>query len=184
MKNIKRVLAYICAIAVICMAGSALFTTQAEGIAPEISNVMKLEMELGEFGELSEMEIGDIELPEIPEKPEKPEEPTVTPAPTSTLPEIPEITEAEEPEAKFMVAICIVNAQEMYFVGDIIRIDSMITGECIEPAYQWQVMRAGTEEWVDIEGATGPYYEFAINEQNFADSYRVNVVDLADEAAE
>ena len=91
----------------------------------------------------------------------------------------------QETETKFTVTIRIADEQKMYFVGDIIRIDSFITGECAQPAYQWQVLRADSVdgEWEDIPDATAAYYEFAINEQNCADSYRVNVVDLADEAA-
>ena len=96
-----------------------------------------------------------------------------------------EVAPTEEPKA-FEVSIRIVNPQEMYFVGDIIRIESEITGECANPNYQWQVQRAAAPEagWVDIEGATESYYEFAIDTTNYADTYRVIVTDAETETAE
>ncbi|MDO4356017.1 MAG: hypothetical protein Q4E13_05870, partial [Clostridia bacterium] len=91
--------------------------------------------------------------------------------------------EAEEPEGteepnSFKVSIAIVNLRANYFVGDTIRIESTIEGECAAPAYQWQVDK-GNGEWKDIDGATSWYYEYAIDPDNYSWMYRVVVIDTA-----
>ena len=81
--------------------------------------------------------------------------------------------------SEFTVDVVVVNLQEYYFEGDVIRLESRISGECNEPSYQWQIMRTGSTEWVDVEGATAAYYEYTLNDSNWEDYFRVIVVDQA-----
>ena len=76
------------------------------------------------------------------------------------------------------MTIEIVNLKDIYYVGDILRMESNITGICNSPAYQWQV-DVGDGVWTDVEGATDWYYEYALYESNFEYSYRVVVTDMA-----
>ena len=89
-----------------------------------------------------------------------------------------ESTEDEVAPTDFSVTIEIVNLKDIYYVGDILRMESNITGICNSPAYQWQV-DVGDGVWTDVEGATDWYYEYALYESNFEYSYRVVVTDMA-----
>ena len=121
----------------------------------------------------------------------------VTPAPSTTATIAPSVEATLEPSATptleptveptvvpgpaFEVTVRIVSPKEFYFSGDIIRLESVISGTCNEPSYQWQVLRANdpAKEWRDIAGANGSYYEFTVSEENFYDTYRVIVEDKA-----
>ena len=85
-------------------------------------------------------------------------------------------------DSQYEVSIWIENLQDVYYVGDTIRICSQITGVCPNPTYQWQVLHADDpeQEWEDIAGETNATFEFIVNEKTFTDSYRVIVTSNAE----
>lgn len=105
----------------------------------------------------------------IPE--EQPVEEKTEPAENDVVEEV-EPVQAEE---EYTVRIYIANLKETYNCGDIVRIESVIEGTCTNPTYQWQVKMPGSSKWMDIEKATKSCFEFAVDEHNFYNSYKVVV---------
>ena len=78
-------------------------------------------------------------------------------------------------DSQYEVSIWIENLQDVYYVGDTIRICSQITGVCTNPTYQWQVLCSEDAEWEDIPAANGDVYEYAISMENCGYKYRLVV---------